>query len=170
MTISCVSVWSQDSPAQNSFNRLPILTLSAIKQEDDIIDIESEEVDVENSEPSCVEQQKRRSESLPSPAKKQCLRTAEPRFGLLTTNKDLSLPVPLALPKEYSPKITAALARKKMTYLDLSKFITAIAKLVFTFKSYPTRDELTQVATQLIDEYPFIRSTAGVSCVRVCLV
>ena len=51
------------------------------------------------------------------------------------------------------------------------KFITEIAHALFSYKSYPTREEKDHVARQCVKKFPFLEATCGtgyVSSIEAC--
>ncbi len=53
-----------------------------------------------------------------------------------------------------------------MTGSTKTKFIGNVAAAVFSFKSYPTKDEYTHIGQQIINKYPFLKSSTGTGYVR----
>lgn len=137
------------------------------KEPEVVIDVENGDIDVENSGLFRVEQQKDTSKILTRPVKKRNRSSAKSKSVWRERQRLGVLPVPLALPKKYPADVIMALNRQSMNRVELTRLISQVAKVIFPLKAYPSREELTEVATQLITEYPFIQSTVGVSSVRI---
>jgi len=67
------------------------------------------------------------------------------RLGCLVTTRELS----------------DGIAKGCLTGRARTKFISTVAATVFYHKSYPTKDEYTHVAQQIIKNHPFMNSGRG---------
>ena len=77
------------------------------------------------------------------------------------------MPVPFEVPQNYSPTVSEGLKARSLTGKALVKFITEIAHALFSYKSYPTREEKDHVARQCVKKFPFLEATCGSGYVSV---
>ena len=146
-----------------------MLHVSPAKEPEVVVDVEGEDADMENSGPICFEQQKETSAASPNPAKKRVRSRVRSRPGPRDRNSLITLPSPLTLPKKYPTDVAAALSRRSLSKMQLARLITQVARVIVPIKAYPSREELTRVATQLINEYPFIESIVGIASVSIVI-
>ena len=59
-------------------------------------------------------------------------------------------PDPFLLPKHYSSEVEITLRNRKMTKESTRSFLSAVASVMLSFKSYPTREEYTRVSKDII--------------------
>lgn len=71
------------------------------------------------------------------------------------------LPQPFGLPRNYPRIVKDGIAKGCLTGRARTKFISTVAATVFYHKSYPTKDEYTHVAQQIIKNHPFMNSGRG---------
>ena len=74
-------------------------------------------------------------------------------------DQDVPLPNPFPLPKNYRSDVTAALETGQMTHETESAFLSAVASSIFKYKRYPTKEDYVDVATCIIQKYPFMKNT-----------
>lgn len=70
------------------------------------------------------------------------------------------LPDPFPLPENFRPDVQVALKSGKMTTETRRAYLTQVASSIFNHKLFPTREELTRVALDIIKRYPFLQSPA----------
>ena len=80
---------------------------------------------------------------------------------------ELPLPMPFEVPQNYSPIVAEGLRARQLTGKAMVKFITEIAHAVFSYKSYPTREEKDHVARQCVKKFPFLEATCGTGYVSI---
>ena len=68
------------------------------------------------------------------------------------------IPNPFHLPKHFNPQIEIGIRAKKLSSHQQSKFVTAIANIMYTYKRKPNKDDYDRVARQCVEKYPFIAS------------
>ena len=66
------------------------------------------------------------------------------------------LPDPFPLPKNYRPDVDVGLKSGEMTQETKRSFFTQVASAIYNYKKYPTKEEFTRVATDIITRYPFL--------------
>lgn len=74
---------------------------------------------------------------------------------------------PFPLPQNFRVDVELALKTGKMTRETQKAFISAIAGSMLTYKCYPTKEEFTRVATNVVRKYTFLRSQVGSPTVSV---
>ena len=74
---------------------------------------------------------------------------------------DVPLPVPFPMPKNYRSDVATALEAGQMTTETEKAFLSAIASSIFKYKKYPTREDFIDVATCIIEKYPFMKAKKG---------
>ena len=72
-----------------------------------------------------------------------------------------NLPDPFPLPENFRYDVELALKSKKMTRETTKSFYSAVANSMLSFKRYPTREEYTRVAVEIIRKYPFLKPRTG---------
>lgn len=75
--------------------------------------------------------------------------------------QDESLPDPFPLPKNFPSEVEIALRTEKMTKETNRVFLSAVAAAMLGYKRYPTKEEYTRVAKDIIQKYPFMRPSNG---------
>lgn len=75
------------------------------------------------------------------------------------------LPMPFELPLNYPFKVSIGLDNKNLVGKSYSKFISSIAGSAYRFKKYPTKEEYDHVAYQIVEKYPFLKSSNGTGIV-----
>ena len=71
---------------------------------------------------------------------------------------DDEIPNPFPFPKHFNPQIEIGIQAKKLSSHQQSKFVTAIANVMYTYKRKPNKDDYDRVARQCVEKYPFIAS------------
>ena len=71
------------------------------------------------------------------------------------------LPDPFPLPENYRPDVQLALETGKMTGETRRTYLSQVASAIFNCKKYPTRDEFTRVAIDIVNRYPFLGSPSS---------
>ena len=70
------------------------------------------------------------------------------------------LPLPFDLPQNYPAIVMSDLAKNMLSGKARTKFIATVASAIFRYKSYPTPEERRCVAMQIVQKYPFLKSSA----------
>lgn len=70
------------------------------------------------------------------------------------------LPFPFDLPQNYPPIVMRDLAKNMLSGKARTKLIATVASAIFRYKNYPTPEERKSVATQIVQKYPFLKSSA----------
>ena len=65
---------------------------------------------------------------------------------------------PIPFPKHFNPQIEIGIQAKKLSSHQQSKFVTAIANVMYTYKRKPNKDDYDRFARQCVEKYPFIAS------------
>lgn len=81
----------------------------------------------------------------------------------------LHLPDPFPLPQNFRSDVEVALKAGQMTRETNKSFFSFLAGSILNFKRYPTKEELTRVATEVIRKYPFMKSPTGSPIVSTLL-
>lgn len=90
---------------------------------------------------------------------------SETKRFIKTEADSIPLPEPYPLPLNYRSDVEAGLKKKEMS-LELKKaFFSSIAASMFSYKKYPTGTDYLNVATTIVQKYPFLKSAAGSSIV-----
>ena len=90
--------------------------------------------------------------------------TNQRRLNFLTQSHQIhrnSLPSPFPLPRSFRPDVRVALESRKMTLETTGSFLSTIASAIAKFTLYPTKDDLSDVARAIIDQYPFMQASKG---------
>lgn len=88
--------------------------------------------------------------------------TVEKRKSIKKTSEDsIPLPTPFPLPKHYRRDIEVALNAKKMTRETKRAFLSTVASTMLAYKQYPSKEDYTNVATSICQEYTFFKSPIG---------
>ena len=90
-------------------------------------------------------------------------------FQLPNDKHQKELTDPFQLPQNYPPEVECALKSKAMMPRTMNRFLTTLARAVYSEKCYPTAKEYERVAKQVIRKYPFLASPAGTPYVRILL-
>ena len=85
----------------------------------------------------------------------------------VTVEKDL--PDPFPLPLHYRPDVELGLSTGKMSIEAKRSFLSSVASSMFTLKKYPTSEEYTRVACEIIKKYPFLKPPTGSPTVSSCI-
>lgn len=104
------------------------------------------------------------------PPKKIKSRCEVVKFRLPNDKGKISLPCPFPLPKNYPPEVECALSMKTMLPRQLNRFLTTVARAIFSVKCYPTGKEYENVAKQIVSNYTFLASPAGTPYVRISFI
>ena len=72
-----------------------------------------------------------------------------------------TLPDPFPLLKHYSSEVEISLKNETMTKESTRSFLSAVASAMLSYKRYPTREEYTRVAKDIILKYPFLKPSNG---------
>ena len=72
-----------------------------------------------------------------------------------------SLPDPFPLPKNFPSEVEMALRTQKMTKETNRAFLSAVAAAMLAYKRFPTKEEYTRVAKDILQKYPFMRPSNG---------
>ena len=78
------------------------------------------------------------------------------------------LPDPFPLPRHFTSEVELALSSCKMTRETNLAFLSAIASAILSYKRYPTKEEYTRVAMDIIRTYPFMKPPNGSPTVSTC--
>ena len=89
--------------------------------------------------------------------------------SLKCKGSEKNLPDPFPLPENFQYDVELALKSKKMTRETTKHFYSAVANSMLSFKRYPTREEYTRVAVEIIRKYPFLKPRTGTGSPTVCL-
>ena len=116
--------------------------MSLSDDEDDTASLLKDEVTVLD-EPSCSYGQSNTPKSTSTGVKKK------------TTEKPL--PDPFPLPAHFRPDVELGLESGKMSREAKKAFLSSVASAIFTFKKYPSGDEFTRVACEIVKRYPFLK-------------
>ena len=81
--------------------------------------------------------------------------------------EELDLPTPFPLPINYRTDVEQCLKSGIMTTEAKRAFLSSVASKMFMYKKYPTAEEYTRVAIQIITEYPFLKPPSGSPIVYV---
>ena len=71
------------------------------------------------------------------------------------------LPDPFPLPRHFTSEVELALSSHKMTRETNSAFLSAIAAAMLSYKRFPSREEYTRVAVDIIRTYSFMKPPNG---------
>ena len=71
------------------------------------------------------------------------------------------LPDPFPLPRHFTSEVELALTSKKMTRETNALFLSAVASAMLSYKQFPTKEEYTRVAKDIISKYPFMKPPNG---------
>jgi len=66
------------------------------------------------------------------------------------------LPKPFLLPLNYPKVVKDGIKTGQLCGQARTKFLSAVASHIFSFKEFPTRDEYNHIAEQVIQQYPFM--------------
>ena len=77
------------------------------------------------------------------------------------------LPDPFPLPEHYRSDVEVGLKTGKMSREAKKSFLSSVASAMFGYKKYPTSEEYTRVALQMITKYPFLKPPSGSSTVML---
>lgn len=69
--------------------------------------------------------------------------------------------MPFELPQNYPAIVMVDLQQKKLSTKARTKFIASISAAIFRHKSYPSKEEYDHVGAQIVDKYPFLKSSHG---------
>jgi len=69
------------------------------------------------------------------------------------------LPNPFQLPQHFLATVEVGLPNESIGII--SKFATCIASSILYFEQYPTTQEFTEVAQQVIEKYPWMKARLG---------
>ncbi len=72
-----------------------------------------------------------------------------------------SLPDPFPLPENFRRDVEVALKTQKMSRETTRSFYSAVASSMLCYKHYPTKEEYTRVAVEIIRKYPFLKSRSN---------
>ena len=76
-------------------------------------------------------------------------------------DQDVPLPNPFPLPRNYRSDVTAALEIGQMNYETESAFLSAVGASIFKYKKFSTKENYIDVATCIIEKYPFMKASKG---------
>jgi len=79
------------------------------------------------------------------------------------------LPDPFPFPEHYRSDVEVGLKTGKMSWEAKKSFLSSVASAMFGYKKYPTSEEYTRVALQMITKYPFLKPPSGSSTVSASL-
>lgn len=105
----------------------------------------------------------------PPPPKRQREEVAK-SFHLVNDKNKKSLSNPFQFPQNYPPEVECALKTKSMMPRTMNRFLTTLARSIYSEKCYPTAREYQHVAQEVIRKYPFLASPAGTPYVRICCI
>ena len=71
----------------------------------------------------------------------------------------MPLPQPFPLPQHFSSAVEAGIRAEDVNIEP--KYISSVANSMLCHKRYPTNDEYTHVATQIITKYPWMKARIG---------
>ena len=80
---------------------------------------------------------------------------------LCARGQEPPLPRPFELPLNFSPSISSALEKKRLTGTPRAKFITVVSQSIYRFKNYPTDDEYFHVAQEMVKKWSFLDEGKG---------
>lgn len=75
------------------------------------------------------------------------------------------LPMPFQVPSNYSPIVVEGLKAGSLTGKAMVK--SEIADVLFSYKSYPTREEKDHVTRQCVKKLPFLEATCSTGYVSM---
>ena len=81
-----------------------------------------------------------------------------------------SLPCPFLLSQNYPPEVECTFSMQTMLPRQLNqdcRFLTTVARAIFSIKCYPTGNEYMNIAKQIVSKYPFLASSAGTPYVSI---
>lgn len=78
-----------------------------------------------------------------------------------SNDRDVQLPSPFPLPKNYRADVAAAFEAGQMTTDTESAFYSSIAAAIFKYKKMPTKEDYIDVATGITQKYPFLKATSS---------
>ncbi len=82
-----------------------------------------------------------------------------------TEDDCVPLPDPFPLPKNYRSDVASGLESRALNMEGKKNFFSAIAASMFTYKNYPTRYDYQNVATAIVNKYPFLKVEDGGSSI-----
>ena len=87
-------------------------------------------------------------------------------------SEDVPIPSPFPFPPHYRSDIELGLKLKKLSPNQQAKFITRIANVMLLYKRYPSKDDFSNVAAEVVKKYSFLKSPIDptVSCFFLLLV
>ena len=77
------------------------------------------------------------------------------------------LPDPFPLPRHFTSEVELALTSKKMTRETNALFLSAVASAMLSYKRFPTKEEYTRVAKDIISKYHFMKPQNGSPTVSI---
>ena len=104
--------------------------------------------------------------SLPSPS--ACIAISSnpiPKSIVSQKKSERPLPDPFPLPENFCYDVEVALKSGKMTRETTKSFYSTVASSMLSYKRYPTQEEYTRVAVEIVNKYPFLKSPSGSSVV-----
>ena len=69
---------------------------------------------------------------------------------------EISNPFPFS--KHFNPQLEVGIQAKKLNSHQQTKFVTAIANIMYTYKRKPSKEDFDCVARQCVEKFPFIAS------------
>ena len=76
---------------------------------------------------------------------------------------DDEIPDPFLFPKHFNPQLELGI---QLNSHQQTKFVTAIASIMYTYKRKPSKDDFYCVSRQCVEKYPFIASPIHVRTVK----
>ena len=75
--------------------------------------------------------------------------------------EETPFPDPFPLPVNYRSDVELCLSTGKMTREAKRAFLSSVAAKMFGYKRYPSGEDYTRVAVQIISNYPFLKPPSG---------
>lgn len=89
---------------------------------------------------------------------------AEPRLSSVVKKErvvESALPDPFPLPANYRSDVELGLSSGKLTKEAKRAFLSTVAAKMLGYKRYPSSEEYTRVAVQIITKYPMFKPPSG---------
>lgn len=81
--------------------------------------------------------------------------------------EELPLPDPFPLPHHFTLEVELTLSSQKMTKETNALFLSAVASAMLSYKRFPTKEECTRVAKDIVSKYPFMKLQNGSPTVSI---
>ena len=103
-----------------------------------------------------------------SPVSDSSVRSMVKPKRLVSRGSEKPLPDPFPMPINFRADVDVALKTGKMTRETSKSFLSSIAGSMLAIKRYPTKEEFTRVAIDIVRKYPFMKAKIGSPTVSMC--